>query len=108
MTHPGHPLRYTKGNEELDRKRKAVLPTPHEVAIMRRAAGGFIIVTMVDGSPRYSYEDGSPVGFIESTKENHPGQRQFSRMVNEGWLVGDRGDSLFEDQPQIYRARPNK
>ena len=101
----GHPLRYTRGNVKKNVPPKPVLPTPQDVAILRRAALGYIIVTHIDGKPQYNYEDGTPVTLRESHHDN--GQRHFNKLVAEKWLGGDSGDSLFPDdpQPQIYRAR---
>ena len=107
----GHALRYTKGNESRNIKPRAVLPTTEDVAILRRCAAGYIIVTMIDGKPQYTYEDGSPVTLRplkRRTAISHDdGERNFARLVREGWLIGDKGDCLFQDnpQPQIYRAR---
>jgi hypothetical protein len=102
---PGHPLRYTKGNKMKNVAPKPVLPAPHDMPILRRATLGYIIVTMVDGEPQYNYEDGSPVTLRENRRDN--GKRHFDKLVAEGWLVGDRDDSLFPEdpRPQIYRAR---
>jgi hypothetical protein len=109
MSNPGHALRYTKGNEEKNIKPRPVLPVREDVPILRRAAMGYIVVTMIDGSPQYNYEDGTPVTLhrFRTGTAYDDGQKHFQRMVSEGWLIGDKGDSLFADdpQPQIYRAR---
>ena len=82
---------------------KPVLPTPADMAILRRAARGFVMVTIIDGAPRYSYEDGTPVSLRE---KNDSGARHFKKLVAEGWLVPEEGDALFEGgPPQRYRAR---
>jgi hypothetical protein len=108
--HPGHPLRYTKGDEARHIPQRPVLPAAEDVAIMRRATLGYIIVTMINGQRRFSYEDGSPVSLRPSKiapRKWDYGELHFDRMVKEGWLVPDPGDSLLPDhpQPQIYRAR---
>lgn len=106
----GHALRYTKENKRKKIAPKPILPTIEEVAILRRCAAGYIVVTMIDGSRHYNYEDGTPVTLLNSrigagTYDN--GERHFARLVDERWLVGDKNDSLFADdpRPQIYRAR---
>jgi hypothetical protein len=104
MPNAGHAIRYTEGNDRKGIKPKPVLPTPQDVAILRRAAAGYIIVTMQHGWPSYTYEDGSPVTLHGN------GQKHFVKLVAEGWLIPDKGDALFPDdpQPQIYRARKAK
>jgi hypothetical protein len=105
----GHALRYTNGNERKNITPKPILPTKEEVAILRRCAAGYIVVTMVDGSPQYNYEDGISVTLLHSRRggTHDNGEKHFARLVNERWLVGDKKDCLFPDdpQPQIYRAR---
>jgi DNA (cytosine-5)-methyltransferase 1 len=96
--HPGHPLRYTRGDEARRIPQRPVLPAAEDVAIMRRAALGHIIVTMINGRRRFSYEDGSPVSLrpskISPRKWDY-GELHFDRMVTEGWLVPDPGGTLF-------------
>jgi hypothetical protein len=109
LANRGHALRYTKGDDNKNIEPKPVLPTPQDVAIIRRASAGYIVVTMQDGSPTYSYEDGSRVT-LRSSKVGtsyDDGERHFNKMVAEGWLIPDKGDALFPDdpQPQIYQAR---
>jgi hypothetical protein len=101
---PGHATTFTRGNANIGRPAKPILPSKEEVAILRRASQGFIKATMIDGSPSYSYEDGSKITF--RSDEQHKIQRQFSRMVENRWLLPDQKDSLFEGgTPQVYRAR---
>lgn len=106
MINPGHALRYTKGNDRKNIPPKPVLPSKDDMPILRRAAAGYIVVTMVDGAPRYAYDDGSLVT-LRGLRGKDFGRRHFQRLVKEGWLVADRGDSLLPDDPnpQIYRAR---
>ena len=100
----GHALRFTKGNKQLGRQRRPVLPTKDDVAILRRAASGFVLVTMIEGKRRYTYEDGAPVTLRCTTKDLN-GEHHFQRLVNEGWLVPEKGGGLFGDEPQKYFAR---
>jgi hypothetical protein len=102
-SNPGHATTFTRGNELIGRPERPILPSKEEVAILRRTSRGFIKATMIDGSPTYSYEDGSKITF--NSDKDHKIQRQFHRMVANGWLIPDKGDSLFGDAPQIYRAR---
>lgn len=100
---PGHAVTFTKGNERMGITRKPILPTPEDVAILRRAAAGFVLVSIIDGKMRVSYEDGTPV----SPRWRDPsGARMLQKMVSNGWLIPDKNDTLF-DVPlaQIYRAR---
>lgn len=101
----GHALRYTAGNAQKGIPARPVLPTSQDVAILRRAALGYIVVTMIEGDPQYNYDDGSPVTLRPSRGDD--GKAHFAKLVAEGWLVPDKGDSLFPDDPnpQIYRAR---
>ena len=93
---PGHALTFTKGNEQKNIPRKPILPTPEEVAILRRIAQGYAKLTFTKDGPQYAYDDGTPI---------RASRRRFNRMVENRWLVGDK-DSLFADgTPQIYRAR---
>jgi hypothetical protein len=103
-SNPGHALTFTPGNQATGKPEKPILPSKEEVAILRRTSLGFIKVTMIDGKPTYSYEDGSPISF----RNQHNGRgvdRQFHRMAANGWLIPDKGDSLFGEAPQVYRAR---
>jgi hypothetical protein len=103
-SNPGHALTFTPGNSALGKPEKPILPSKEEVAILRRATLGFIKVTMIDGRPTYAYEDGSRISFRKPDDERSVNS-QFHRMVANGWLIPDKGDSLFGDAPQIYRAR---
>jgi hypothetical protein len=101
---PGHAVTFTPGNQRLGKPEKPILPSVEEVAILRRASLGFIIVTLTETGKIYAYEDGSPVTFRSGDQVRS--ERQFARMVANGWLMPDRGDSLFDGgPPQIYRAR---
>ncbi|MBO0738761.1 MAG: hypothetical protein J2P48_19690 [Alphaproteobacteria bacterium] len=105
MANPGHALKTTKGNEARGIAPKPILPTPHETAMLRRVAAGYCIVTYVEGEPHYAYENGEPMS-LRKTHSDPTGSRQFHRLVDQGWLIPDRGDTLFDDTPaQIYRAR---
>lgn len=106
----GHALRYTKGDKRRGIPPKPVLPTKEDVAILRRCAVGYIVVTMIDGSPQYNYDDGTTVTLINrkiGVGRYDNGEKHFARLVKERWLIGDKNDCLFPDdpQPQIYRAR---
>jgi hypothetical protein len=69
----------------------------------RNHDGPLIMVTLVDGVPHYTYEDGSPVSLRE---KGDSGARHFKKLVAEGWLVPEKGDSLLEGgPPQRYRTR---
>jgi hypothetical protein len=101
---PGHALTFTPGNAIIGRPEKPILPSVEEVAILRRASLGFIIVTLTETGRVYTYEDGNLVTFRSSAPAKS--ERQFARMVANGWLIPDRRDSLFAGgPPQIYRAR---
>ena len=70
-------------------------PTVLQTAILRRAAAGSVLCTMVDGAPTYTYEDGTPVS--GSAKD-------VQKCIANGWLSGDR-DALSADAPsQVYRV----
>lgn len=102
---PGHALTATKGNAQRGIPRRPILPTAQETAILRRVAAGYCTVTFIDGRPHYGYEDGTPLP-LRRPRSDPDGENQFRRMVANGWLIPDQGDSLFPDgPPQIYRAR---
>jgi hypothetical protein len=71
---------------------KGLTPSRHELGILRRAARGFIVVTMTEYGPRYVYEDGSPV---RAANGNPMERGAFDRLKK--FLVPDRGDTLFGD-----------
>lgn len=106
---PGHALRFTQGNPAKELFPKPVLPTKEQTAILRRAAAGYIFVTNGERGTQYRYNDGTTVTLRRSKigpGKYDEGERDFGRMVKEGWLVPDKGDTLFEDSPaQIYRTR---
>jgi len=98
----GHPLRRTKGNEEKGIRPKPVLPSAKDMAILRRAAQGYIFATQTEDGPEFRYDDGAMVSLRDGAK----GGRQFARMIAEGWLIPDKHDSLLDNgPPQLYRAR---
>jgi hypothetical protein len=93
--------------QTMPQKIKTLCPNEADMPILRRAAAGYIIVTMVDGHPRYNYADGVPVSL---RNRGDGGQAHFQRLVINGWLVPDK-DALFVDMPnaQVYRAlRPRQ
>ena len=93
---PGHATARTKTN-------KPILPTNHQTAILRRIARGFLLVTLrQDDDPLITYEDGTRISFQGVEKP----MDQVRRWVRNGWLIPDRGDSLYDfAEAQVYRAR---
>jgi hypothetical protein len=77
-------------------KPKLARPTEADMPILRRAAAGYIVVTMVDGKPRYNYADGAYVSL--QRHRNDGAHAHFTRLVSNGWLVPDK-DTLFKDAP---------
>jgi hypothetical protein len=72
--------------------------------MLRRVARGYVKLTFTEDGPQYAYDDGTPLP-LRTSRADPDGTRQFQRMVENKWLIGDK-DSLFEDgTPQIYRAR---
>lgn len=67
-------------------------PSEREVAMLRRIARGRLLVTMIDGEPVYSYDDGSTCD-----------QRGAARLVRMGWVVPD-DKPLIGEVPQSYRV----
>lgn len=78
-------------------------PTEHEVAILRRIARGYLLASMEpngkgETEPVYRYDDGTPIHDIKARR-----LASIERFVNNGWIVGVKGESLFEDgTPQRY------
>lgn len=87
-----------------DKQKRIVLPTPHEVAILRRLAGPgqFLMVTFrKDEDPLYTYENGQE---IHSSTGNPLTPQGFKRLCQ--WLDPVEGEALFDDvAPQRWRAR---
>jgi hypothetical protein len=81
----------------------APLPSAYMTAILRRAAGGSVNVTLTERGPEYRYDDGT---LIHGEKGAPLSQRSFNTMVREGWLLPVEGGSFLKDgPPQQYRAR---
>lgn len=105
----GQPRRRPPANRGNGTEARPVLPSSADMPILRRAARGYIIATFVDGEPHYTYEDGEPVTLRENRGDS--GKGHFTRLVTAGWLIADRGDTLFAGvtgsacPAQIYRAR---
>ena len=59
---------------------------------------------MIEGQRRYTYEDGSALTLRCTTKDPE-GEHHFNKLVDEGWLVPEKGGGLFGDEPQKYFAR---
>jgi hypothetical protein len=79
-----------------------VRPNEHEVAILRRIARGYLLVTMVEGKPIYCYDDGTRIGSGNRNRDPF-GERQLLRFVQNGWIVPVKGEGLISDaQPQRY------
>ncbi len=89
------------------------VPQPNEqhIAVLRRVARGFLLVTHTtgkDGSPvtLYTYEDGTPMTSLNKKGDN---SRVVARMVAEGWLIPIENEALpFHGEPmspQRCRAR---
>lgn len=105
LSNPGNALSFTKGDRRKGVAPKPILPTPHEVTMLRRVALGYAKVTFTDKGPQYAYDCGTPLPLRASPKDPN-GSRQFQRMVSNGWLIPDKGDSLWDGAaPQVYRAR---
>jgi hypothetical protein len=90
----------------LGKEIKPPTPSPHEVAILRRAARGYIQVTMTGRAAQHTYDDGVR---IASGKRDGSrlGPVAFNRMVKQGWLVPIKGESLLGEKgpAQRYTAR---
>lgn len=81
-------------------------PNEQQVAILRRVALGFLLVTQGEKGPVYTYDDGSPLPNLSRTVGN---ERSVKRMIAEGWLMPIEGEALpfhsAPTPPQRYRAR---
>lgn len=99
MRAPGNALAYTKGNEYRGVKPKPILPTLEQTAVLRRAARGHIICTLIEGekTPVFSYEDGTPITISDES---------VLKMIRQRWLVPDKSTRLFGNGfAQRYDAR---
>jgi hypothetical protein len=101
---PGHALTYTRGSKAKNRPEKPILPTPLEVAILRRCAAGYIKVTLTEKGSQYSYDDGTELPLRTPRGDRH-GTKHFQRLVSNGWLIPDADSLLPGGPPQVYRAR---
>lgn len=81
-------------------------PNEQQVAVLRRVAKGFLLVTQGIKGKQYSYEDGSPITSLNKKGDN---SRAIARMIAEGWLIPVEKEVLpFAGEPmppQRYRAR---
>ncbi len=84
------------------RELKPPVPTEHEVAILRRIARGALLMTMIDGEPCATYEDGAAIRTIKGESFN---DRSLKRFLKNGWVKPVKGESLLtgeDDTPQRY------
>jgi hypothetical protein len=79
--------------------------------ILRRIAGGYLLLTMQgEKEALASYDSGAPI-WMEITKNGKRVKQQMggdtvALWVTRRWLIPIKGESLFEDgPPQRYRAR---
>lgn len=95
----------TKAERELG-YRPTPQPNEQQVAVLRRVARGFLLVTHTDKGAVYSYDDGTRLASLSKTGEN---DRIIKRMIAEGWLLPIDKETLpFAGEampPQRYRAR---
>jgi hypothetical protein len=83
----------------------SALPTEIETKVLRRIAGGSLIVTLRDGRQSFAYENGTP-----TTPRFTP--KMFKRFVEHRWIEPDYdsgpvlpfGDDIAAPA-QVYRAR---
>jgi hypothetical protein len=74
--------------------KKRSLPTAKEAAVLKRIAlDNGLVVMHLNGRTEYSTAGGLRI-------ERAVAERSIFR----GWIVGDRGDSLFDCIPQRYRV----
>jgi hypothetical protein len=95
--------KHVRRNAVTGKEIREPMPSPHEVAILRRAARGYVQVTMREGTnPLYSYDDGV---VINSGKRDGSelGAGAFNRMVKQGWLIPIKGESLLGDEGPAQR-----
>ena len=104
------PHSYTLRAREIDRLglvpsaatgkfRQPARPTDKEVAILRRIARGFLLVTKGEKGDTFTYEDGSPV--------THEGKHGFplTKFLHNRWIKPVEGEELIEGMPQRYVLR---
>ena len=86
------------------------MPAPWAQTILRRIAGGYLMLTMDGKDSRASYDGGAQIT-IPFMFNGEPRTRQMTGhdvklWVERGWLIAIPGESLFPDGPaQRYRAR---
>jgi hypothetical protein len=99
----------TKEEREAGYKQPLV-PAPRATDILRRIAGGYLIVTMNEDGSRACYDSGIEI-MVPYNKNNERWTRYMTPddvalWVKRGWLIPIEGETLFEDGPaQRYRAR---
>jgi DNA (cytosine-5)-methyltransferase 1 len=78
--------------------------------ILRRIAGGYLLLTMAEDGAFASYSNGTPI-MMPATRNRERVHTQMDSdtvkmWVKHGWLIPIEGESLFSDgPPQRYRAR---
>lgn len=78
-------------------------PSEHTALILRRVAGGHLMVTHAADGTQYCYEDGTPV---RDSKGREIKPRAIRAMIKNRWLIPIEGESFLQDgPPQRYRAR---
>ena len=86
------------------------MPAPWAQLILRRIAGGYLMLTLDEDGGRASYDDGAAIT-IPYTENGEHRTRQMTGndiklWVRHGWLIPIEGETLFADgPPQRYRAR---
>jgi len=88
------------------------LPRPPVWAepILRRIAGGYLLLTQHEDGAYATYDNGKPI-YMERTENKTKRHVQMNsdtvrQWVRRGWLIPIEGEALFEGGPaQRYRAR---
>jgi hypothetical protein len=86
------------------------MPTPWAQLILRRIAGGYLLLTLDENGGQASYDNGTKIT-IPYIKNKEPRTREMTGndvklWVRRGWLIPIEGETLFEGgPPQRYRAR---
>jgi hypothetical protein len=89
-------------SQKTGREIKPPAPTEHEVAILRRIARGALLMTMIDGEPAATYDDGAAIATFKGERFN---DRMLKRFLKNGWLIPVKGESLLggqDETPQRY------
>ena len=85
-------------------------PAPWAQLVLRRIAGGYLLLTLGESGGRACYDGGAKIMIPYIKNKEHRTREMTGNdvklWVQRGWLIPIEGEALFADgPPQRYRAR---